>query len=229
VDGDDELLIGSVAALAEGRWESIAEARDYPLHVVAAHGIRRKIVYATKADWLFWLTDARRSIPTDVGILWRHGPLGPDELGCVGGVVRQFNAPAAFVGDLDPLDLVTYASLTLPQGPVAISYLGVSDTWLRSCVRDLASAAGPPFSSLCIPMTPVERSSLERLWQLPIDWASILGPECIALLKSGVKLELEGASNPDLYSRAFVEHLLALLFQRGGGGAAQQGDEADKA
>ena len=40
----------------------------------------------------------------------------------------------------------------------------------------------------------------------------MVGPHCWALLQSGLKLELEGASNPAAYSNAFRNDLIRHLF-----------------
>ena len=56
---------------------------------------------------------------------------------------------------------------------------------------------------LCIRMDPAEHAGIERMRRLPIDWDKVVGTRAMALLESGLKLELEGASNPGLYSAAF--------------------------
>jgi len=62
-------------------------------------------------------------------------------------------------------------------------------------------------------MEPAEREGLIQLLQVPLDWPAIVGPSALALLQSGTKLELEGASNPAIYSQSFVEGLRRAVFQ----------------
>ncbi|HZN91064.1 MAG TPA: hypothetical protein VFB81_00095 [Myxococcales bacterium] len=42
----------------------------------------------------------------------------------------------------------------------------------------------------------------------------LIGPECLALLESGRKLELEGAGHPGLYRKRFASALSDLLLGR---------------
>lgn len=53
---------------------------------------------------------------------------------------------------------------------------------------------------------------MESLTRLSGRWPDLLGPCAFSILQSGLKLELEGASNPRLYSAAFHDELTALLF-----------------
>jgi hypothetical protein len=109
-------------------------------------------------------------------------------------------------------DLVTYATLTQPDSALAMSYLGISDAWLERCERDRASRERT-LRSVCIPMEAGEQDALAKLRRLPPPWTHPVGPRASALLEEGRKLELEGASNPDLYSRAFCDDLVRSLFR----------------
>lgn len=88
----------------------------------------------------------------------------------------------------------------------------INDQWLKLCERSFR----PEFSleKVCIPMEPVERQHLDIIEKLlgADDLQDLVGPRCLAMLKSGLKLEVEGASNPSIYKRDFPrrlrEHLL---------------------
>jgi hypothetical protein len=108
--------------------------------------------------------------------------------------------------------MAVYATLASDPGTLAVSYLGVSDAWLLRCEQDLTSRPVGSFRRVCIPLEAAERDALAHLLGMSIDWVSVIGPSALSLLQSGVKLELEGASNPDLYSAAFVQGLRQVVF-----------------
>jgi hypothetical protein len=211
---EEKLLGDAISRLLGGEHDPDA-GRELPLHIVPAARGCTKIIYTTKIDWLARLTDGLTNVPAEVAILWRYGPLSPQYQAVVRAVAQSLDAPIYFVGDLDPLDLVTYATLAAPgESPLmAIGYLGISDGWLERCERDLALRPGMAMQAVCIPMEPEEQNALARLKQLPPPWADPLGPRATSLLSAGLKLELEGASNPDLYSRAFCDDLVRSLFR----------------
>jgi hypothetical protein len=153
-------------------------------------------------------------IPPEIAIFQRYGPLAKPQKHLLELLVDQLDAPVFFVGDLDPTDLTTYATLVSGNRPESslskATYLGVGDEWLKLCERD---APGRPLSVTCITLDASERSALERLHALAIDWRKVVGKRSMKLLASGMKLELEGASNPALYSVDFRQKILALLFR----------------
>ena len=217
---EDALLYDAISALLPGGGQggTLVEVevglREYPLQIVPALQSCSRIIYATKIDWLVRLTDGFTNIPDDVAILWRFAPLSGRHRALVRAVVQSFDAPLYFVGDLDPLDLVTYATLREPtDSPLATTnYLGISDSWVERCERDLASQ-GKSIDTVCIPMGAEEKDGFERLKQVPTDWVSLMGPRASSMLGSGIKLELEGASNPRIYSSAFCDELLRFIFR----------------
>jgi len=213
---DDDLLKEAIAALhpdsgSGSPLASHADLRLYPLHCVPAVETCRRVIYSTKGDWLMRLTDG--FVPKDTTMLWRYGPLDGSHRSLVRAIVGHPSPPVLFVGDLDPLDMATYATLVADPELIVASYFGIADAWLHRCEADLAGRPGRPFDRVCIPMGSVEREGFVRLLQLAIDWSAIIGPRALALLQSGVKLELEGASNPAIYSESFSEELRSAVFQ----------------
>jgi hypothetical protein len=55
-----------------------------------------------------------------------------------------------------------------------------------------------------------ERRHWSRLEALDVPWEDIIGPRSTALLRSGQKMELEGASNPAFYRDAFLPRVRRL-------------------
>lgn len=216
--GEEELLHNAISALITsgegGTVEEQAELREYPLHIVPARQACRKTIYTTKLDWLRLLGEGTTGLPEDVAILWRSGPLNTAHRAVVRAIVKSIGTPIYFIGDLDPLDLVTYASLATPVESLVptTNYLGISDPWLERCEVDLASKPGRSIKAACIIMEAEERDGFERLKRIRIDWISLVGQRAFSLLESGMKLELEGASNPHLYSASFRHELLGFIF-----------------
>lgn len=212
-DGEGDLLRVALAlALAGSPVDALprpVELREYPLHVIPASQACRKVLYTTKGEWLLLrLMEGVTGLPGDVALLWRYGPLDASQRTAVSALVHAFDAPLFYVGDLDPLDLATYATLigAAPSGMPAL-YAGVDGAWLERCREDLAANKGLPLERTCIAMDADEHAGLRQLGQLAVDWPSIVGPPAWALLQSGFKLELEGASSPDLYSSSFQTEL----------------------
>jgi hypothetical protein len=214
---EDAILHDAIAELTGSREGqpsngSGRSSREFPLHAIPSLRRCRRILYTTKVEWLAAITDGLAGVPDDVALVWRYGPLTAPHRALLHGMLHTLDAPMCFVGDLDPLDLATYA--TLAQGAAsAVNYLGISDAWLDRCERGFARA-DTTLNSVCIAMDHAERDALESLTKLSGRWSDALGPRARLLLQSGLKLELEGASNPSLYSAAFHDELMALLFAR---------------
>jgi len=210
-DGEDELLAEAISALRTGGAATSRGALSQPpFHCVPSADRTRRIIYSPKCDWLLNL--AGHSIPNDITLLWRYGPLGPRERAFVRGVTDHFGASVYFVGDLDPLDLATYATLVAEPAVSSAVYLGISTSWLEACRAEHAKLANPAFERVCIRMDAAEREGWNSLREIEIDWQELVGASAVSLLDSGLKLELEGASNPALYSPAFIAELVHSLF-----------------
>ena len=189
-------------------------ARDCALEITPALSTCRKALFLTKRGWFDIGLSLAGEIPADVAVLQRYGPLAAPQKQLLELVVEHLAAPLFFVGDLDPTDLATYATLVSGNGPRSklskASYLGIGDEWLKLCEGD---SRAMPLAACTIPLDAGERRALDRLQALAIDWRKIVGKRSMKLLTSGVKLELEGASNPAIYSAEFREKLIALLFR----------------
>jgi hypothetical protein len=189
-------------------------ARDYALEIIAPLSSCRKALFLAKRGWLDVGLRLDQEIPHDVAVLSRHGPLSEPQKRLVEQVIEQLAAPLFFVGDLDPTDLTTYATLISGNREGSklskARYLGVGDEWIKLCESDSPKI---PLSVCCIPLDAGERSALDRLTGLAIDWRKVVGKRGMKLLASGMKLELEGASNPAIYTPEFRQKLVSLLFR----------------
>ena len=60
--------------------------------------------------------------------------------------------------------------------------------------------------------TPTAMRGLAWLESTGLDWDAIVGPTCMAMLRSGWTLELEGATNPHIYTEDFTRRQSKRLF-----------------
>lgn len=149
--------------------------------------------------------------PADIALLWRRAPVGRAHARAIRSIVEAFGAPLVFVGDLDPFDLATFSTLarTLRGQPSPVRHAGVGDRWIELCERHLPP--GRALDSLCVEMSEAERTAMREAEEIGLGWAALAGPRGAALLDSGVKLELEGASNPKLFSPSLAGELARLI------------------
>jgi len=213
-DGEDGLLTAALRALAadgpgEADRDLQEDLRHRPLHVVPALSACRRILYTTKVDWLVDVLGWPDGAPDDVALLWRWSPVGRAHAATLRAAVEALDAPLVFVGDLDPLDLATFSTVARALDGLPVRYAGVGDPWIALCDRHLAS--GTTLGALCIAMSEPERAALRQAAGIGLDWTALAGPRGMALLESGVKLELEAASNPAFFSPALAGELARLI------------------
>jgi hypothetical protein len=207
--GEDDLMEAALAALRGETDEDFEhDVRHRTLHVLPGLGRCRRIVYTTKGEWLLKVLGWLDAVPEDIALLWRWAPIGRAHAAPIRAVLGAFDAPVVFVGDLDPFDLATFSTLSRAwTGP--IRYAGVGDDWIRICEQHRPSERA--FRQVCIPMSDREREAVRRADEMGLGWRGAVGPRGRALLDDGVKLELEGASNPAIYSPALSGELARLI------------------
>ena len=110
----------------------------------------------------------------------------------------------------DPLDLTVFlvlASRLKPFG-VRVRHLGVGGAWIERCRRNAKRQQALP----TIALSRFEGEHFALLRKMPVEWDVVLGREALAMLDSGAKLELEGATNPVFYSPPFTRELEREVF-----------------
>jgi hypothetical protein len=178
------------------------------------------LVICAKSAPLVWRM-ADGSMPQDVGAV--VAPFPADERAVALFRPLCLQAPASvFLGDLDPFSIVQYVELRrllLEQTGRPLLYGGVDDAWLASSDRSLKR--GLAVERICIALSRSEQSLLKRI-ERAIDIEQLVGRRSCSLLRSGYKLELEGASNPVAYRKdhgRWVFRRLRALVRRSGGAA----------
>lgn len=209
-DGEDGLLTAALDALAGRSADGYEQdLRHRPLHVVPSLAPARRIVYTTKVDWLVDVLGWPDGAPDDVALVWRWAPVGRAHAAPLRATVEALAAPLVFVGDLDPLDLATFSTLSRALEGLPVRYAGVGDAWLELCERHLAP--GTTLRALSAEMSGPERAAVRRAEAEGLGWRALAGPRGSALLESGVRLELEGASNPAFFSARLAGDLARLV------------------
>lgn len=138
----------------------------------------RQVVYATKPSSCLRLLDQSNNgeavaaagcygVPPNDGVAW----------------LRAFakDRTVFFLGDADPVDLLTFAWLRF-QMPII--YLGINDSLVQSAGMTLENR-------FTIPLSDSEVLAMPLLAEVCPDYSELLGPQCSTLLESGRKLEVE--------------------------------------
>jgi hypothetical protein len=159
----------------------------------------------------------QNALAPDVAMAYAPFPADRQALPILQPLYRRATA-TAFVGDLDPFAIVQYVetrrALHNPKGPPFL-YGGIDDTWLASIDRSLKR------SSLAHIRIALSKSETKLLAQIDnaVDLEQLLGRRSCEILRGGYKIELEGATNPHIYTprhaRWIVEHLRSVM-RRGG-------------
>ncbi len=92
-----------------------------------------------------------------------------------------------FFGDLDGPDLMSYFALSDENGNQKIQYLGISDRFLNQFSVDVRRLA-----KYEIPATAAEREAIDELLDLSVPLEQLVGRQCLTVLQSGKKIEIEG-------------------------------------
>ena len=104
------------------------------------------------------------------------------------------------------------------RAPVPVAYFGIDDDWLGTCEGRLGERE---VRNVLIRQDQTERKLLVELERAGLDVEALVGPRCAALLRAGLKLEIEGATNAAFYGKEFMGELLRRLLRplRAGGPA----------
>ncbi|HEY7922878.1 MAG TPA: hypothetical protein VII62_06830 [Vicinamibacteria bacterium] len=193
----------------DGEWLWLGRQDSQLVFVRAPQSCSFVVLSPKPQPWKDWLWDAT---PAGVGIVAGSCPTDASLLKLVPALSPK-RSTAVFVGDMDSFGLVQLVEarrvLREANGPRLV-YGGIDDVWLAAMERTLKR--GRRLDSISIPLMKHERTLLKRL-DRALDLERIVGPRSAALLRSGFKIELEGATNPHLYSdrhgRWIFEHLAA--------------------
>ena len=193
-----------------GDYEPIAPSDWPPLQVFLPDGRKpRRALFLTKDSVLIRLM-AEDLLPHDAVVLCRYG-LPTEKYAREARMLLSRSARAIFVGDLDPLDLHVYLSLRRGNSRLKLEHGGLNDACLDLCERNLKK--GQRLESALIRMGERERRHFAILDSL-VDVTAIVGERSRDLLRSGFKLELEGATNATLFREGHLSSFLTSMAPR---------------
>jgi hypothetical protein len=157
----------------------------------------RRIVFTTKG---WWTRDLCGEDALEGVLLLERAGVVDDTIGAI--VRREADAAGlgvAFVGDLDPVDLVTLLSLEDALGD-RLELCGVGTRWMREGLS--LSDRPDPLLAARITMDDFERRVLALIERHVPERAARWYGDALSFLRDGRKLELEGASNPGIHGEA---------------------------
>jgi len=149
-------------------------------------------------------------LPADIGLIYLPFPADPRGSMVIRKVLPR-DIPVVFVGDLDPPSIVQYVA-TRSGLPAAtrkrLCFGGVDSAWLERIQPALRRRFS--FARIRIPLSASEKRLLRRIEEAT-DLEALVGASAAAMLRSGFKLELEGATNPSLFRDAGTPWVFDLL------------------
>jgi hypothetical protein len=170
------------------------------------------LVVCSKGQPIHWLCEGRGA-PRDIAFVC--GPYPTDGRALPVLLALSRSSPAAvFVGDLDPYGVVQYVEtrrmLQRANGPILL-YGGVDDAWLEAIEHRLIR--GRRLEQIQVPLSRPETTLLTKV-ERAIDLEELVGRRCLAVLRTGYKIELEGATNPALYGPSHRRWVFRYLRSR---------------
>ncbi len=161
---------------------------------------------------------AARDHPPSIAFAALAGGL-PSEDTClaVRETLARLGLAAAWLGELAPVELASYAALTsggpeLPDDPsraVPLAYLGADDRLLS--LEEAHRSDGVEEDDVTAPLAPGEAELFEALAPALDGLPKALGPRSLALLRRGRKLPLDRAASRELHRRTLLPALLRHL------------------
>ncbi|MCC9606794.1 hypothetical protein LOC68_16075 [Blastopirellula sp. JC732] len=183
---NDEELVAQIehrfAVDAEAQ-EFITPRRDAPYVLFGPESDLLGLLYVTKPATIGGLLSVREHFPpAEIAVLGRYGLPSRFDLAWINRLCTS--QTIYFLGDADPVDLLTFAWLRFRLPEFRFRYLGVSD--------ELIAASGMSLTSnVTIELSPDELEALDLVREALVDLPDLLGPQCAALLEQGRKVEVE--------------------------------------
>jgi hypothetical protein len=182
------------------------------------------LVICPKRDAVRWWW-GQIGLPRDLGTACASFPADPHAISIFRPLYRQ-SVATAFVGDLDPLAIVQYVetrrALHDPKSPRFL-YGGINDAWLQAIRRSLKPQVR--IERIQIALSQSEKTLLAQI-DRAIDLEGLVGRQSSEILRGGHKIELEGATNRDIYPaghiRWIVRYLRTMMRRAAGAGVSRR-------
>ena len=198
MSGDATTLIEQFFASQPDDSDFQIAPRRAPFSFVGPLSDDARFVYATKRDPVLFALD-QCDAPCDVGVIARYGLPSRSDVPWLRKITGDCDL--YFLGDLDPVDLLTLAWLRAAFEPKTIVHFGVNDSLCEQLHVSIPD-------SYTIPLSPSEVAALPLLEQVFPDLFDAVGPASAARLRSGCKTEIEAVVSALGSSMPIVELLM---------------------
>ena len=189
---------------------------DPPLQFFASGASSTRVLYTTKHCALSWLNLELPRARRNLSMFVRSGAfVTPAHASLIACEARRQNSDVFFIGDLDPWDLTVFLTLVteLRQYSIPVHYLGVGEQWIESC--NATRARSWRAIDVTIKFSRFEARLFSKLKALAVPWDRIIEHSGLRILEDGAKLEIEGAINPAIYTKAHQHAIRSLVIGRG--------------
>lgn len=187
-------LIEEWFSVHDGDGEFALHARSVPYSVIGPSGSGSVLLFTTKPAPV-WASISGLNGHRHFGLIGGSGLPSASDVTWIRAV--QSSRPLAFLGDMDPVDLMIYAWLRARLYPTAVAYLGLGDAIL--------GAADPSIlrhSQLAL--THSERGAVTLLQKVFPDCQETVGLGCFKFLEDGFKIEVDSILHMDGVAAAIV-------------------------
>jgi len=166
-------------------------------------------------DWVFDHLSGHSSFPGNYAIYTSPYIADTRVLNAIVGAIGQTGGKILVLTDLDPIGIVqrfVCARNVTAFGSKKISCVsgGVDDAWLQLIEDNIKFDSIEP---ILIPLSPGEKRAVEAILK-DGQVIPLLGHKCMQILSSGRKIELEAATNVDLYKEGYSEILWGMFMER---------------
>lgn len=164
-----------------GDGEFVCRERGTPYVVIGCKRNRGHAIFTTKPQTVIASVGHRQTYER-FGLIGGYGLPDRADLSLFRRIIGQRSL--AFLGDLDPTDLMVFAWLRGCLGKTRVFYLGVNDALMRA-------AKVPSCDLYRIPLSRSERNAMQHLLELFPDLQTTVGTDCAGILMNKSKVELE--------------------------------------
>src|ERR1043165_8319158 len=159
----------------------IRPERTYAFEIIGPNRNATRIIYCTKQSITHRLLN-ECNCPLECGVVSRGGLPDAADIDWLRNLIGQ--RELVFLGDMDPADIMIFGWLRAMLQPVSVTHLGINN--------QLNLRLGYPTPERHrIKLCRTENNAVSRLEEFVPDVEDVLGVECLNMLHSGYKIELE--------------------------------------
>ena len=179
--------------------EFVRHDRAVPYSLIGVRTTSGNLIFTTKPATLSALFEAC-NVTDQLGIVGRYGLPDAGDVRWIRSLARGHSL--AFLGDMDPVDLMIFVWLREKLRPIPIAHLGINDEFLKVLRIDSIKARLQA-------MAPSEEKSVPVLGKIFLDVRDAVGQKCARVLERRQKLELESILVAKLNAEQFLQAVMS--------------------